>query len=255
MSGILIYSKKEAERNNFAIKKFKENLDIELIFEEDIEKHFKDEIKDKTDYNFKPDFVINRTNNGSIAQKFEEKGVRVFNPSSLSFLANDKQACYEFMSKNGIEIMPINYKKYPLVVKPKNGKGGLGVRLIESGEIPQDDNLVYQKVASDRGKDLRVWLIGNKIIASILRQSKDDFRSNFCLGGSATVYNLSTEEKELVLKIASLIKYDYIGIDFVFNNGKIVFNEIEDTVGARMVYSVTNIDILKEYCDYIKSII
>ncbi len=243
MSGILIYSKKEAERNTFAIKKFKENLDIDLVFEDEI------------DYHIKSDFVINRTNNGLIAENFEKQGVKVFNPSSLSYLANDKQACYEFMSKNGIEIMPINYKKYPLVVKPKNGKGGIGVKLIESGEIPKDDNLVYQKVASDRGKDLRVWLIGGKIIASILRQSKTDFRSNFCLGGSATVYNLSKEEKDLVLKIASLIDYDYIGIDFVFDNGKIVFNEIEDTVGARMVYSVTDIDILKEYCEYIKTVI
>lgn len=243
MSGILIYSKKEAERNSFAIKKFKENLDIKLVFEDEI------------DYRIKPDFVINRTNNGSIAENFEKQGVKVFNPSSLSYLANDKQACYEFMSKNSVEIMPINYKKYPLVVKPKNGKGGIGVRLIESGEIPDDDNLVYQKVASDKGKDLRVWLIGDKIVASILRESKTDFRSNFCLGGSASVYELSKEEKELVLRIASLIDYDYIGIDFVFNNGKIVFNEIEDTVGARMVYSVTDKDILKEYCDYIKNYI
>lgn len=243
MSGILIYSKKEAERNTFAIKKFKENLDINLVLEDDI------------NYQVKPDFVINRTNNASIAEKFEKQGVKVFNPSSLSYLANDKQLCYQFMNDNGIEIMPINYKKYPLVVKPRNGKGGIGVRLIESGEIPQDDNLVYQKVASDRGKDLRVWLIGGKIIASILRQSDSDFRSNFCLGGSATVYNLSNEEKELVLKIANLVNYDYIGIDFVFNNGKIVFNEIEDTVGARMVYSVTDIDILKEYCSYIKKVI
>lgn len=39
-----------------------------------------------------------------------------------------------------------------------------------------------------------------------------------------------------MLKIASLLKFDYIGIDFVFNGGKIVFNEIEDSVGARMVY-------------------
>ena len=56
----------------------------------------------------------------------------------------------------------------------------------------------------------------------------------------------------LVLKIASLLKFDYIGIDFVFNEGKIVFNEIEDSVGARMVYEKTDIDILRLYCDYIK---
>ena len=38
----------------------------------------------------------------------------------------------------------------------------------------------------------------------------------------------------------------------MFNGGKIVFNEIEDSVGARMVYEKTDIDILRLYCDYIK---
>ena len=42
-------------------------------------------------------------------------------------------------------------------------------------------------------------------------------------------------------------------MDFVFDNGRAVFNEIEDAVGARMVYEKTDIDILKLYCDYIKS--
>lgn len=246
MNGILIYNEFEAKRNKFSIDKFMQNFNnddfsLKLVIEEELE------------YDFSCDFVINRTNNETIAKNYENHNIRVFNPSSLSHLANDKQLCYEFMMKNGIEIMPINYKEYPLVVKPKNGKGGKGVRLIESGEIPKDDNLVYQKVASNKGKDLRVWLLGGKIIASILRQSDKDFRSNFCLGGKASIYNLSDDEKELIFKIASLIKYDYIGIDFVFNNNKIVFNEIEDSVGARMIYSLTNIDILSEYCDYIKN--
>lgn len=58
MSGILIYSEKEAKRNIFAINKFKENLDIKLADE---------------NYDGKADFVINRTNNYIIAQKFEQK--------------------------------------------------------------------------------------------------------------------------------------------------------------------------------------
>lgn len=241
MSGILIYSEKEAERNTFAVKKFKEELDVKLVFENEI------------DFTKLPEFVINRTNNGKIAKCFEEKGIRVFNPSSLSFLANDKQKCYEFMAENGIEIMLINQTSPPVVKKPRNGKGGRDVSLITNGKISIDSDFVYQRPASDLGKDLRVWLIGGKIIASVLRVSKTDFRSNFCLGGEAVPYTLSWDETALIMRISSLIKYDYIGIDFVFNNGKIVFNEIEDSVGARMVYSKTNIDILKLYCEYIKS--
>lgn len=240
MSGILIYSRQEAKRNEFSVNKFREQLGVKLMYEEEI------------DYSEPADFVINRTNNADVAQAFESRNIRVFNPCSLTRLANDKQRCYEFMSKNGIEIMPVNYKKLPLVEKPSDGRGGRDVRLITSGKVDFKEGYVYQKPASDLGRDLRVWLIGGEIIAAVLRKSDTDFRSSYCLGGSAQVYTLSESDKALVYKIASLVKYDYIGIDFVFDGGKPVFNEIEDTVGARMVYDKTDIDILRLYCDYIK---
>ena len=154
------------------------------------------------------------------------------------------------MQKNGIEIMPVNYGGVPAVKKAVGGKGGTEVFMIKEKE-PFEKGYVYQKPASDLGRDLRVWLINGRIIAAVLRESKADFRANFCLGGRATSYVLSEEEKNLICNISDLIKYDYIGIDFVFNSGKIVFNEIEDSVGARMLYSLTDVDIIKEYCNYI----
>lgn len=240
MSGILVYSEYEARRNAFAVEKFRQNLDIKLVYESNV------------DFGLNPDFVVNRTNNYKIAEGFEQKGVRVFNPSALTKLANDKQKCYEFMAEHGIEIMPINYTGTPVVKKARGGKGGTEVFMLDKAE-DFESGFVYQKPASDLGRDLRVWLIGGEIIASVLRQSSTDFRSNYCLGGSASVYNPSEEERRLVKKISSLVSYDYIGIDFVFNRGKIVFNEIEDTVGARMVYDTTDIDILNIYCEYIKN--
>lgn len=236
MSGVLIYTNEEAKRNQFSIKEFTENLDVTLVDE---------------NYRGDADFVINRTNDYKIAEYFEARGIRVFNPSSLSKIANDKQKCYEFMKENGIEIMPINYKGVPAVKKKIDGHGGIDVYMLDKAE-PFEDGYVYQKPCDTLGRDVRVWLIGKKIIASILRSSDTDFRSNFCLGGKASEYTLSLEEKELVYKIADLLDYDYIGIDFIFNNGRLVFNEIEDTVGARMVYSLTDTDILSLYCDYIK---
>ncbi len=241
MNGIIVYNEDEANRNAFAVRKFRENLGVSLVTAENL------------DYSLNPDFVINRTNNAEIARAFEKKGIRVFNPSGLTAVANNKQKCYYFMRRNGIEIMPVDYRGLPVVIKPAGGKGGEGVCLVESGKVSFKKGFVYQKPASDLGKDLRVWLIGKRIVAAILRESKSDFRANFCLGGTASVYTLSNEEKSLVMKIASLLDFDYIGIDFVFNNGKIVFNEIEDSVGARTVYSLTDIDIIKEYCEYIKT--
>ena len=236
MSGVLIYTNKEAKRNRFSIEKFIQKLDVRLVDE---------------NYRGDADFVINRTNDYKIAEYFESRGIRVFNPSSLSKIANDKQKCYEFMKENGIEIMPINYKGVPAVKKKIDGHGGIDVYMLDKAE-PFEDGYVYQKPCDTLGRDVRVWLIGGKIIASILRSSDTDFRSNFCLGGKASEYTLTDDDRALVYKIADLLDYDYIGIDFIFNNGRLVFNEIEDTVGARMIYSLTDIDIISLYCDYIK---
>ena len=236
MKGVLIYSEKEAVRNAFAIKKFKKNLNIDLV---------------NPDFRGNTDFVVNRTNDYKIGKYFEKKGIRVFNSSKLSRLANDKQYCYEFMAQNGIPIMPIDYTKTPVVKKPVDGHGGQGVVLLDKAE-PFEKNYVYQMPCDTLGKDLRVWAIGGEIIAAILRESETDFRSNFCLGGSATIYHLSDTEKTLVKKVISLTNSDYIGIDFLFHSEQLVFNEIEDTVGARMIYEKTDIDIIRLYCDYIK---
>lgn len=236
MKPILIYTKEEAQRNKFVVEKLTEQLGVRLV---------------SPDYRGDAAYVINRTNDFHIAEFYEKQGIRVFNGSRLSRLANDKQLCYDFMEKNNIEIMPTRYSTPPFVKKPKNGHGGQGVVLCHN-EKDYDECFVCQKPASDLGKDLRVWVIGGKIITAILRVSRTDFRSNYCLGGEAVPYALSTNEETLVKKIISLVQGDYYGIDFVFDGGKIVFNEIEDTVGARMVYDKTDIDILKLYCDYIK---
>jgi glutathione synthase/RimK-type ligase-like ATP-grasp enzyme len=108
-----------------------------------------------------------------------------------------------------------------------------------------------QEVANNPGRDVRVYVIGKKIIAAMLRVSETDFRSNFCLGGKAEIYNLNEDEKKLINKIISLFDFDFVGIDFVFNDGKIIFNEIEDVVGSRMLYTHTDIDIAQLFVEYI----
>lgn len=236
MMPILVYSKEEAQRNRFVCEKICVALGAELV---------------TPDYDGEAEYVINRSDNPLVAKRFEARGIRVFNPYEFSLLANDKQLCYDFMEQNKIEIMPTRYRTPPFVKKPKNGRGGAGVEICRKAD-KYDENYVYQQVATDLGKDLRVWVIGEEIITSILRVSQTDFRSNFCLGGEAIPYSLSSEETEKVKKIISLVNGDYYGIDFVFNNGKIVFNELEDAVGARMVYAKTNIDIIDNFCKYVK---
>lgn len=48
-----------------------------------------------------------------------------------------------------------------------------------------------------------------------------------------------------------MLPMDFAAIDFIFNNGQAAFNEIEDAAGARMLYSISDIDIVKMQIEYI----
>ena len=140
MKPILVYSKEEAARNKFVVEIFKKELGATLV---------------TPNYRGKADFVINRTNDYTVAEFYEKQGVRVFNPSGFSKLANNKQLCYDFMEKSGIQIMPTRYGTPPFVKKPIDGHGGRGVVMCNSS-AQYDEQMVCQKPAGDLGKDFPI---------------------------------------------------------------------------------------------------
>ena len=236
--------------------------------------------------------MINRSRDACLAEWFEEKEIRVFNSSSVTQIANDKEQTLEFAESLGIPTLEWKDGEslyasgvsgteakagektreakdvkdvlkgrvtFPLVAKSCGGHGGTEVFWVENAtELSKVKRLLdwkkwmIQRPASELGKDVRVYAVGNRIIQAMLRVSETDFRSNFCLGGQAEPYELGAEEQYMVQKILEELKTDYVGIDFLFDQGEMVLNEIEDAVGARMLYSGTDLDILKNYMEYIK---
>lgn len=271
----LIYNEYESIRNKFFIdvlikecKKY--DINLILLIEEKLDiliENNKLVIKYDSKILDTPKFVICRTMNYVLAKQFELMGIRVFNKSSISLMANNKYLSYINISSLGIKTLDTLYKtknvktknvQFPLVTKPLDEKGGKEVNLNnniddynKSLQYYENKCFVEQKVVKDIGKDLRVYVIGKNIITSILRTSNSGFKSNYCLGGSAKVYNINDEEKKVVYKIINEFDFDYVGIDFLFEDGEMIFNEIEDVVGARMVYDLTDINIGKLYIEHI----
>ena len=64
-------------------------------------------------------------------------------------------------------------------------------------------------------------------------------------------YKIDSETENNVMKILSRFNFDFVGVDFIFHNGRLLFNEIEDAVGTRMLYAHTDIDPVKCYLDHI----
>lgn len=273
MNAYLIYNKFESERNkNYIGFYFEEckrrGIFLTLLLEEELAIAVLDSrLTLLSDGNPipNPDFAICRTINPILSWQLELLGIPVFNNSLVSSICNDKMKTYSYVSSLGIPVPDTFYNHdlsiyspYPLVIKPVNGKGGKNVFLLRSYEdyLSARDQIgsspyVVQRVVSDIGKDLRVYVIGKKIITSILRTSYSDFRSNFCLGGEATLYELKEAERTMIQRVVNGFDFGYVGIDFMFQNGQLIFNEIEDVVGARMVYEKTDINIVSLYLDHI----
>ncbi len=110
-------------------------------------------------------------------------------------------------------------------------------------------------MSANSGKDIRAYIIGNKIHTTVVRTNNQSFKSNFSLGGTCELYNLKPQERALINKILEYTYFDFVGIDFILDqNNNFLFNEIEDVAGCRMLYS-NDIDIVPSFTHHIKTII
>ena len=277
-TGWLIYRKKDAERNSHNITFYeragqKRGIQILLRYFEEFSYGTDGEgltLSYEGGFVELPDFVVMRADEPLFSYHLELMGLRVFNNSYLSLVANDKARTLQVVSAAGVSTPETRLARhsdalkkarelgYPLVIKPRDGHGGIDVlwikneaSLAETLRDYQHDTFLLQKPVSDLGKDLRVYVVGKKVVAAMLRQREDDFRSNYCLGGSATCYTLSEEEMALVQKVISLFDIGFAGIDFMFSGGRMILNEIEDVVGARMLYHLTDMDVVDVYVQHI----
>ena len=264
VKGILVYTSADAEYNKWFIDHIIEegrkcNLDIRLVLSD------KEEVSDND-----IDFAIVRNRDSKLCKRLEENNIRCFNSSYVVNIGNDKWEMYKDFNSAGIPVMYTQKTKlpYPFVMKPVNGHGGENVYLIKNADeyesvisnIPDDrqGDLIYQVIATEKGRDIRVYVVGGIILTAMERIAVDtekDFRSNYSLNGNAKEHALTDEELKLAAKVADHIKADFVGIDLIYNNGRPVVNEIEDAVGTRMLYSLTDIDPVREFVAHIADII
>ena len=213
-----------------------------------------------------PDFAIIRTICPSLHQFFEAHHIPTFNGKLCASVANDKWRTYEMCQELGIFQMateclsPAPTIPFPLVVKKVDGHGGTEVYLMPDEEtyLPfahthDRNHYIAQAFCSHPGRDMRVYVMGENILAGILRESHTDFRSNFSLGGEVSVAEVTPAQRDIVEKIRHYLCFDFVGIDFIYHQNEWVLNEVEDIVGCRMLYACTDLDVTGLYMDYIKA--
>ncbi|STC68636.1 ATP-grasp domain-containing protein [Corynebacterium pilosum] len=206
-----------------------------------------------------PDLALFRCVAPQLRARLEDCGVAVHNGTELARVANDKWATYQYFHARGVPVMrtqlaPGHTMAPPFVVKPRGGHGGEGVERVTRATNVDDDSLIVQELADSPGVDLRVYLLGGQVQAAMLRTSTTSFKSNYSLGGSARTYSLHDDELARLgelIKVAPILTQGLCGVDFIRHQDGWVLNEVEDVVGMRMVYSLTQLDLVDKHLRYL----
>lgn len=275
----LIYRQDDKKKNEWYIEQYQEigkelGIDVELVLTNQLMMSCNQEglhlLLNGKDAQL-PDGAIVRTIDPKLSMYLESMGIPIFNSARVSTICNDKAKTYFEIAKLHLPMIPtIACKRYdlqaaleqmtlPAVVKTVDGHGGQEVFLVESSDNVGDilertsSDFVVQPLYGNKHQDLRVYILGNKVLAAILRTSNSGFKANFSLGGSVCQYELNENEISMIQKILDHFQLDLAGIDFLIGDqGELIFNEIEDVVGARMLYQCTQINLVLEYLRYIK---
>ena len=92
--------------------------------------------------------------------------------------------------------------------------------------------LVQEFIKEAGGADIRCLVIGDKVVASMKRQSKEgEFRSNIHQGGSASVIRITPEERVTAVRAARIMGLNVAGVDLLRSNHGPVVMEVNSTPG------------------------
>lgn len=269
----LVYEKDNVARNVFFIEQWekaaeKRGVKIHLALYEDLSfglKGGKPFIRHAGGLPL-PDAAVMRLYQPILGEQFEAMGIPIFNNARVARICNDKRLTHQLVS-GIVPAMDTVFLRgdektcpfpFPVVVKGVHGCGGRQVYAAKDAESFQTamdalfpNPIMVQAMSDTPGRDVRVYVLGRETVAVMMRYSDHDFRSNLGQGGGAVPYTLSREEENVVEQIKALFDFGLAGIDFIFHQGQLVFNEIEDAVGTRMLFANGHEDIVERYLDFI----
>ena len=151
----------------------------------------------------------------------------------------------------------------PVIIKLQEGTHGLGVILAETKKSAKsiidtlykmDTSILIQKyIEESNGEDIRIFVIGNKVIASMKRSSEaGEFRSNVHRGGDTELVKISEKEKEIALNATKHIGLGVAGVDLIRSKKGPLLIEVNASPGLQGIEVTTGINIAKEIVLYVE---
>ena len=151
----------------------------------------------------------------------------------------------------------------PLVIKLLEGTQGIGVVLAETKKAAESvieafmglkaNIMVQEYIKEAGGADIRCLVIGDKVVAAMMRQAPPgEFRSNLHRGGSASLIKITPAERETAVKAAKVLGLNVAGVDILRSERGPLVMEVNSSPGLEGIELSTGKDIANMIIDFIE---
>jgi len=227
-----------------------------------------------------PRIAANMTRYGTaIVRQLEMQGIYAVSSSISINRSRDKLRSMQLLSKAGIGIPKTVFSRnstdiddlidkvggMPVIIKLASGTHGNGVVLAESKKaaksvlqafyLSNEDGtnvLLQEFVKESAGTDIRAFVVGSRVVASMKRQSlDDDFRSNLHKGGEGTPIKLTEEERKMAIRAAKAMGLNIAGVDMMRSERGPLILEVNASPGFG-IEKVTGRDVAGPIIEYVE---
>jgi ribosomal protein S6--L-glutamate ligase len=207
----------------------------------------------------------------ALTRQFEALKVYSLNSANAITQSRDKLFSLQLLLNSGIGIPTTGFANSPLdtndlikmvggsplIVKLLEGTQGKGVVLAETKKAAESvinafksvnaNILVQEFIKEADGKDLRLFVIDGKVVATIQREAMPgEFRANIHLGGTASIIKPTAEEKKIAIKAAKAMDLKVAGVDIIRSSKGPLLLEVNSSPGLEGIEGATNKDIAGE---------
>lgn len=224
-----------------------------------------------------PRVLPGMTNYGAaIVRQFEMMGTYTPAKSIAITRSRDKLRSLQLLSKAKVGIPKTIFSREtpdvehlldqvgtPVIIKLASSTQGNGVVLAETKKaaksviqafyVNDTSFLIQEFIEESAGVDIRAFVVGNQVVASMQRQSlDDDFRSNIHQGGTGTVIKLSEEERKVAIRAAKAMGLAICGVDLMRSSRGPLVLEVNSAPGLEGIESATGRNVAGKIIEYIE---
>jgi ribosomal protein S6--L-glutamate ligase len=212
----------------------------------------------------------------AVVRQFEQMGTFCLNTARGIATSRDKLRSLQILSRHDIGIPATSFVRdrkdvlaavervggAPVIIKVLEGTQGVGVILAETLKVAEAiietlqsarQNVLVQKfVAESKGRDIRAFVVGERVVAAMRRVAQgQEFRSNVHRGGRTEAVELDKDYERTAIRAAQIMGLRVAGVDMLEGSDGPQVMEINSSPGLEGIEAATGADVAGAIMDYV----